>query len=164
MQTQDNTKTCYRRENRRTRWKTSLWPSKSKLIHWRIKLEYTNNKIPSKPSLPNVLEPPSSCYQQTSRSHVFSSFLVPAIYSIASAKPQLRLLTNPQNFPSSKTLSTLWKSVNCVWVQISSQGMAMGEGMRRRGYNDFSLKMSSSLSKRWVCCVIENLSRVFLSE
>ena len=35
----------------------------------------------------------------------------------------------------------------------------MGEG-RRRGYNDFSLKMSSSLSKRWVC-VVENLSRVF---
>ena len=40
----------------------------------------------------------------------------------------------------------------------------MGEG-RRRGYNDFSLRMSSSLSlsKRWVC-VIENLSRVFLYE
>ena len=34
----------------------------------------------------------------------------------------------------------------------------------RRGYNDFSLRMSSSLSKRWVCCVVENLSRVFLSE
>ena len=30
--------------------------------------------------------------------------------------------------------------------------------------NDFSLRMSSSLSKRWVCCVVENLSRVFLSE
>ena len=40
--------------------------------------------------------------------------------------------------------------------------MIMGEG-RRRGYNDFSLRMSSSLSKRWVC-VVENLSRVFLSE
>ena len=39
----------------------------------------------------------------------------------------------------------------------------MGEG-RRRGYNDFSLRMSSSLSKRWVCCVVENLSRGFLSE
>ena len=38
----------------------------------------------------------------------------------------------------------------------------MGKG-RRRGYNDFSLRMSSSLSKRWVC-VVENLSRVFLSE
>ena len=40
----------------------------------------------------------------------------------------------------------------------------MGEG-RRKGYNDFSLRMSSSLSKKWVCvCVVENLSRVFLSE
>ena len=39
----------------------------------------------------------------------------------------------------------------------------MGEG-RKRGYNDFSLRMSSSLSKRWVCCVVENLSRVFLSK
>ena len=38
----------------------------------------------------------------------------------------------------------------------------MGEG-RRRGYNDFSLRMSNSLSKTWVC-VVENLSRVFLSE
>ena len=41
--------------------------------------------------------------------------------------------------------------------------MTMGEG-RRRGYNNFSLKMSSSFSKRWVCCVVENLSRVFLFE
>ena len=41
--------------------------------------------------------------------------------------------------------------------------MTMGEG-RRRGYNDFSLRMSSSLSKRWVCYVVENLCRVFLSE
>ena len=42
--------------------------------------------------------------------------------------------------------------------------MTMGEG-RRRGQNDFLLRMSSSLSKRWVCvCVVENLSRVFLSE
>ena len=39
----------------------------------------------------------------------------------------------------------------------------MGEG-RRRCYNDFSLRMSSFLSKRWVCCVVENLSWVFLSE
>ena len=50
--------------------------------------------------------------------------------------------------------------MDCVWVQISSQGMIMGEG-RRRGYNEFSLRMSSSLSKRWVC-VVENLYRVFL--
>ena len=41
--------------------------------------------------------------------------------------------------------------------------MIMGEGMRR-GYNDFSLRMSNSLSKRWVCYIVENLSRVFLFE
>ena len=41
--------------------------------------------------------------------------------------------------------------------------MAMGEGWRK-GYNDFSLKMNSTLSERWVCCVVENLSRVFLSK
>ena len=57
MQTQDNTKTCYQRGNRRTWRKTSPRPSKSKLIHQRIKLEYTNNKRPSKASLPHVLEP-----------------------------------------------------------------------------------------------------------
>jgi len=33
MLTQDNTEMCYQRGNRRTRRKTSLWPSKSKLIH-----------------------------------------------------------------------------------------------------------------------------------
>ena len=53
--------------------------------------------------------------------------------------------------------------MSCVWVQILSQGVAMGEG-RRRCYNDFSLRMSSFLYKRWVCCVVENLSWVFLSE
>ena len=39
----------------------------------------------------------------------------------------------------------------------------MGEG-RRRYYNDFSLKMSSSLSKKMGVCVVENLSIVFLSK
>ena len=53
--------------------------------------------------------------------------------------------------------------MGCVWVQISSQGMTMG-GKRRRGYNDFSLRMHSFLYKRWVCYVVENLSRVFLSK
>ena len=38
----------------------------------------------------------------------------------------------------------------------------MGDG-RRRGYNDFSLRMCNSLKKMGVC-VVENLSRVFLSE
>jgi len=33
IQIKDNIKTCYQRENRRTRWKTSLRPSKLKSIH-----------------------------------------------------------------------------------------------------------------------------------
>ena len=41
--------------------------------------------------------------------------------------------------------------------------MTMGEG-RRKGYNDFTLRISSSLSKRCVCCVVENLSKIFLFE
>ena len=57
MQPQDNIKTCYQRGNQRTQQKTSPRPPSGKSIHQRIKLEYTNNKIPSKPSLPNVLEP-----------------------------------------------------------------------------------------------------------
>ena len=57
LQIQDNTETCYQRGNQRTRRKTSLQPSKSKLIHQRIKLEYTNNKRLNKPSLSHVFEP-----------------------------------------------------------------------------------------------------------
>ena len=113
IQPQDNTKTCYQRGNLRTRRKTSLWPSKSKSIY------------------PMYLNPPSSSYQWTSRSHVFSSFPNPAILPIASTKPHWLLLTNSQNFPNSKTLSILWIYVGYIWVQISSQGMAMEEGKRR---------------------------------
>ena len=106
---------------------------------------------------------PPSCYSnKTSWNRVLSSFPDPTIRPIASAMPHRLLLENPQSFPSSKTLSTLWKSVCCVWVQISFQDMTMGEG-RGRDYKDFSLRMSSSLFKRWVC-VVENLSKVFLSE
>ena len=56
MQTQDNTEMCYRRGNQRIRQKTSPRPSKLKLIHQKIKLEYMNNKRLSKLSLPHVLE------------------------------------------------------------------------------------------------------------
>ena len=107
--------------------------------------------------------PSSPCYQRTSRNHIFSSFPNPAICPITSSKPHRLLLANPQSFSNSKTFSTLWKCVNCIWIQISSQGMSMGEG-RRRYYNDFSLRMSSSLSKRMGVCVVENLSIVFLSK
>ena len=87
MQTHDNTKTCYRRGNHRTRRKTSLRPSKSKSIHQRIKLEYTNNKRPSKPSLPNVLKPSKlllpthfskSCFLQLFGSHNMPDYICQA--------------------------------------------------------------------------------------
>ena len=106
------------------------------------------------------LSPPNSYSNKVSWNLVFSNFPNLAICPIASAKPHRLLLANPQSYPSSKTFSTLWKGVGCVWVQISSQGMTMGEG-RRRGYNDFSLRMSSSLFKRMGVYVVENLSRVF---
>ena len=57
MQTQDNTVMCYRKGNRRTWRKTSPPPSKRSIDPLENKLEYMNNKKPSKPSLPNVLEP-----------------------------------------------------------------------------------------------------------
>ena len=95
------------------------------------------------------LSPPSSYSNKASQNRVLSSSPNHAIHPIASAKSHRLLLAIPQNFPSFKTLFTLWIGVGCVWVQISSQGMTMGEGWRR-GYNDFSLRMSSSLSKRWV--------------
>ena len=50
--------------------------------------------------------PPSSCYQQTSRSHVFSNFSDPAIRPIASAKPH-RLLLAPKLLKLQNTLYTL---------------------------------------------------------
>ena len=93
------------------------------------------------------LSPSSSYSNKASWNRVLSNFQDPTICLIASTKPHRLLLAIPQNFPNSKTLSTLWIGVGCVWVQITSQGMTMGEGMRK-GYNDFSLRMSSSLSKR----------------
>ena len=109
---------------------------------------------------PMYLSPPSSYSNKVSRNRVLSSFPDPAIRPFAPAQPHRLLLAIPQSFPSSKTLSTLWKGVGCVWVQISSQGMTIGEG-KRRGYNDFSLRMSSSLSKRWVYVLLKTYLRFF---
>ena len=50
MQAQDNTEMCYRRGNRRTWRKISLLPSKQLIDLQENKLEYMNNKRPSKPS------------------------------------------------------------------------------------------------------------------
>ena len=121
MQTQDNTPMCYRRENRRTWRKTSPPPSK---------LGYMNSKRPSKPNL-MYLSPPNFYSNKASRNRVLSNFSDSAMHPIAFAKSHWLLLANPQSFPSSKTLSTLWKNVSYVWVQISSQGMTMGERKRR---------------------------------
>ena len=63
---------------------------------------------------------------------------------------------------STKTsLDTLKLCGKCLGTNLLSR-YDNEEGWRR-GYNDFSLRMSSSLSKRWVC-VVENLSRIFLSK
>ena len=104
------------------------------------KLEYTNNKRHSKPSLPNVLwalQAPAT--NGLLRVLSLLAFLISQYCPIASAKPHRLILANLQNFPSFKTLSTFWIGVDCICVQISSQCMTMGEG-RRRGYNNFSLK------------------------
>ena len=104
------------------------------------------------PSLiyPMYLRPPSSYSNKASRNRVLSNSSDPTIRPIASTKPHQLLLAIPQSFPNSKILSTLYIGVGCVLVQISSQSMTMRERWRR-GYNDFALRMSSSLSKRWMC-------------
>ena len=76
---------------------------------------------------PIYLSPSISYSNKDSWNRVLSSSLHLAIHPIASAKPHQLLLAILQNFTSSKTLSTLWIGVGCVWVQISSQGMTMRE-------------------------------------
>ena len=96
------------------------------------------------------LSPPSFYSNKASRNYVLSSFPDPATSSML----HLPSLTSSNASQQHQKHSLHWKGVDCVWIQISSQGMIMGEG-RRRGYNDFSLRMSGSLSKRWMCCVVE---------
>ena len=91
------------------------------------KLEYMNNKRSSKPSTQCTWALQALA---TNGILIFLSLLafqISQYYQIASAKPHRLLLENPLSFPSSKTLSILWKVVGCVWVQISSQGMTMRE-------------------------------------
>ena len=106
------------------------------------------------------LRPLSSYYQRISQSLVFTSFPNLAIRLIAFAKPHQLLLAKPQNFPNSKHSLYFEKGVGCVWVQISSQGMTIKEG-RRRDYNNFSLRMSSSLYKKMGMFCCRNLFRIF---
>ena len=55
MQTQDNTKMCYWREPKNSAKNLSA-TLQVKIDPLMNKLEYTNNKRPSKPSLPHALE------------------------------------------------------------------------------------------------------------
>ena len=153
MQTQDNTAMCYRRGNRKTRRKTSPPPSKRLIDPLNNQLGYTNSKRPSKPDLPNVPKPSmlllqqgfsEPCLVQLSRSHNMPDCIRQASPVSFGKSPKLPKLQN--------TLYTLKRCWLCL-AQISSQGMIMGE-RRRRGYNDLSLRMSSSLSLKdgCVCC------------
>ena len=83
MQTQDNIESCYQRGNRRTWRKTSPRPSNSKSMHQRIKLEYTNNKRPSNPSLSHVLEP--------SKLLLPTDFLEPCLLQLSESRNSARL-------------------------------------------------------------------------
>ena len=122
MQIQDNTETCYQRGSRRTRQKTSSQPSKSKSIHQRIKLEYINNKRPSKPSLPNVLEPSKfllptdfleSCLLQLSRSRNALDYIRQASLASFGESPKLPKLQN--------TLYTLNMCGLCLGTNLLSR-------------------------------------------
>ena len=122
MQPQDNTKTCYQRGNRKTRRKTSPLPSKQQSIHQRIKLEYTNNKRPSKPCLPNVFEPSKlllptdfseSCLLQLSRSRNTPDCIHQASPASFGKSPKLPKLQN--------TLYTLKRYGLCLGTNFLSK-------------------------------------------
>ena len=132
MQTQDNTKTCYRRGNRKTRQKTSPRPSKSKSIHQRIKLEYTNNKKPFKPSLPNILKPSKlllltdfskSCLLQLSKSHNTLDCTCQALPTSFGKSPKFPKLQN--------TLYTLNMCGLCLGTNLLSK-YDNGRGKKKR--------------------------------
>ena len=118
------------------------------------KLEYMNNNRPPNLVYPMYLSPPSSCYQRTSKSLVFTSFPDPAICPIPSAKLHRLFLANLQNFPSSKTLSTLWKGGLCLGTNLLSM-YDNGRGKENRLQWFLTKDEQLALSKRWVCCVVE---------
>ena len=96
---------------------------------------------------PLYLSPPSSYSNKASWNRVLSSSPDPATSSMLHL-PSLASSNASQQLQ--KHLLHSEKVWIVCWVQISSQCMIMGEG-RRRCYNEFSLKMSSSLFKRRVC-------------
>ena len=111
-----------------------------KMIHYWISWSTRILKRPSKPNLPKVLESLQAPVTNGLLG-VLSSLViqVPQYRLIAFAKPYQLILASTQCFPNSKTISILWICVGCVWVQISSQGITLGEG-RRQNYKDFSVE------------------------
>ena len=147
MQTQITPRCVIEEETEELGKKPLRRPPSNKLIYQRIKLEYINNKRPSNPNLPHVLEPsklllPTDFSESCLLQHFGSRDMLDCICQASSA-----------SFGKSLKLSKLQKTLytlnrwGCIQVQISSQGMIMGE-RRRRCYNNFLLRMSSSLSKR----------------
>ena len=122
MQTQDNTKICYRIRNRRTRRKTSPWPFKSKSIHWRISWSTQITKDPPNLVYPMYLSLPSSCYQRTFQSLVFTSFLDPVIPLNCIRQASLASFGKSQMLPKlQNTLYTLNRSGLCLDTNLLSR-------------------------------------------
>ena len=113
---------CYQRENRRTRRKTSPLPSKKLSIYQRIKLEYTNNKRPSKSSLPNILEP----FKFLLPTDLIESYLLQLFESRNT--PNCICYASPASFGKSpklsklqNTLYTLKRCGSCLGINLLSR-------------------------------------------
>ena len=122
MQTQDNTKMCYWIGNRRTQRKTSPWPFKSKSIHWWI--SWTTQITKDCPNLvyPLYLSPPSSCYQRTFQSFVFTSFPDPVIPPDCIRQASLASFGKSQMLPKlQNTLYTLNRCGLCLDTNLLSR-------------------------------------------
>ena len=139
----DNTSMYYQRGNRRTRRKPLHHPPSSNRSTRQLVGIHGLARDPLSLIYPLYLSPPISYSNKASRNYVLSKSLDPATSSML----HLPSLASSNAFQQHQKHSLHWKGVDCVWVQISSQGMIIGEG-RRRGYNDFSLRMSSSLSQK----------------
>ena len=121
MQTQDNTKMCYRIGNQRTRQKISLRPFKSKSIYWWISWSTQITKDSPNLVYPMYLSPPSSCYQRTSQSLVFTSFPDPVIPPDYIHQASLASFGKSQMLPKlQNTLYTLNRCGLCLDTNLFS--------------------------------------------
>lgn len=147
MQTQDNTKMCYPRGNRRTRRKTFLRPSKLKSIHWWISWNTRITKDPSNLVYPMFLSLLNSCYQRTSRSLVFTSFLDPAILldCICQASPS-SFGKSPKLPKLQNTLYALKRCGLCLGTNLLSK-YDNGRGTKKR--------LQWFLTKGWVALFLK---------